>query len=115
MVQYVKLICGYGGTGRRAGLRILWATVQVRFLLSAPKKSYQNDTPFYIHCKSNGIDAPKLAIPSLRSLHHATCLRVYHHRRCISSAVGCIRFCNDDIQYFALMICNFIKLMIYNG
>ena len=51
------------------------------------KKSYQNDTAFFIHCKSNGIDAPKLAIPSLRSLHHATRLRVYHHRRCISSAV----------------------------
>ena len=29
---------GYGGTGRRAGLRILWETVQVRFLLSAPNK-----------------------------------------------------------------------------
>ena len=31
-------ICGYGGTGRRAGLRILWIPVQVQLLLSAPKE-----------------------------------------------------------------------------
>ena len=31
-------ICGYGGIGRRAGLRILWVTVQVRLLLSAPEE-----------------------------------------------------------------------------
>ena len=29
--------CGYGGIGRRAGFRFLWATVQVQLLLSAPK------------------------------------------------------------------------------
>ena len=28
--------CGYGGIGRRAGFRFLWATVQVQLLLSAP-------------------------------------------------------------------------------
>ena len=38
---------------------------------------------------------------------------VYHHRRCISSAVGCIFFRNDDIQGFRLGdIQNFV-LMIY--
>ena len=30
--------CGYGGIGRRAGFRFLWATVQVQLLLSAPNK-----------------------------------------------------------------------------
>ena len=30
--------CGYGGIGRRAGFRFLWATVQVQLLLSAPKR-----------------------------------------------------------------------------
>ena len=46
------------------------------------KKSYQFDMTFFIHCESNGISSP---------------LGVYHHRRCISSAVGCILFRNDDI------------------
>lgn len=32
-------LCRYGGIGRRAGLRILWATVQVQLLLSAPTYS----------------------------------------------------------------------------
>ena len=31
-----KTLCGYGGIGRRAGFRFLWATVQVQLLLSAP-------------------------------------------------------------------------------
>ena len=30
----------------------------------------------------------------------------YHRRRRISLATGCIRFRNDDIQHFVLMICN---------
>ncbi len=32
------MLCGYGGIGRRAGFRFLWATVQVQLLLSAPIK-----------------------------------------------------------------------------
>ena len=37
IVHTIKFdICRYGGIGRRAGLRIPWATVQVQLLLSAP-------------------------------------------------------------------------------
>ena len=50
---------------------------------------------FFIHCESNGISSRGQ--------------RVYHHRRCISSAEGCI-FRNDDMQHFVLMICNFFKI-----
>ena len=65
-----------------------------------PKNSTSFDlSNFFIHCESNGIS-------SRRS-------RGYHHRRCISSAVGCIFFRNDDIQGFRLGdIQNFV-LMIY--
>ena len=35
------MLRGYGGIGRRAGFRFLWATVQVQLLLSAPKKRWQ--------------------------------------------------------------------------
>ena len=66
------------------------------------KKTMENDTfsiVFFIHCESNGISSP---------------LGVYHHRRCISSTVGCILFRNDDILarkrdilVFGRMICNF--------
>ncbi len=35
--MYNLNIRGYGGTGRRVGLRIQWETMQVRFLLSTPK------------------------------------------------------------------------------
>ena len=53
-----------------------------------------------------------LSIAKAKVYHHAQ--RVSHHRRCISSAVGCIFFRNDDIQgfrlgdiqNFVLMICN---------
>ena len=34
--------CGYGGIGRRAGFRFLWATVQVQLLLSAPSHNSLN-------------------------------------------------------------------------
>ena len=37
--ETARLICGYGGIGRRAGFRIRWATMQVRSLLSAPEKA----------------------------------------------------------------------------
>ena len=47
---------------------------------------------FFIHCESNGISS--------------RAKRASHHRRCISSATGCISFRNDDIQNFVLMICN---------
>ena len=65
-----------------------------------PKNSTSFDlSNFFIHCESNGIS-------SRRS-------RGYHHRRCISSAVGCIFFRNDDIQGFRLGdIQNFV-LIIY--
>ncbi len=65
-----------------------------------PKNSTSFDlSNFFIHRESNGISS--------------RCSRGYHHRRCISSAVGCIFFRNDDIQGFRLGdIQNFV-LMIY--
>jgi len=42
--------------------------------------------------------------------HIITLWRVYHRHRRISSAVGCIRFRNDDIQHSVLMICNFYEI-----
>ena len=41
------------------------------------KKAMEISIAFFIHCESNGISSP---------------LGVYHHRRCISSTVGCISF-----------------------
>ena len=68
-------------------------------LLLRQKSTSFDLSNFFIHCESNGIS-------SRRS-------RGYHHRRCISSAVGCIFFRNDDIQGFRLGdIQNFV-LMIY--
>ena len=59
---------------------------------SAPAKNRQVSTcRFFIHCESNGISSRGT--------------RVSHHRRCISSAAGCIFFRNDDIQHSVLMIC----------
>ena len=69
---------------------------EFEFIHKLPKISFsypldKNSTSFglsnfFIHCESNGI-----------SSRHS---RGYHHRRCISSAVGCILFRNDDIQGF---------------
>lgn len=39
MLIYQSQLCGYGGIGRHAGFRFLWATVQVRPLLPAPKST----------------------------------------------------------------------------
>ena len=44
--------------------------------------------------------------PLRKQWYIITLQRVSHHRRCISSAAGCILFRNDDIQCSALMICN---------
>ena len=64
------LLCGCGGTGRRARLRIWWIPVQVQVLSPAPKKSYHFDTTFFI--QTAGL-----------AYHHASA--------CISSALlGCI-------------------------
>ena len=67
---------------------------------NAPPKNRQATTcRFFIHCESNGISSALWAGS--------------HHRRCLSSAVGCILFRNDDIQGFRLGdIQNFV-LMIY--
>ncbi len=42
------LICGHGGIGRRAGLRIRWATVQVQLLLPAPAALAESEGCNYI-------------------------------------------------------------------
>ncbi len=41
LLKCVKIasVCGYGGTGRRAGFRFRWISVQVQILLPAPKSS----------------------------------------------------------------------------
>ena len=39
--------CGHGGTGRRARLRGVWATVWVQFPLAAPKKQGFNSPCFF--------------------------------------------------------------------
>ncbi len=52
-------ICGYGGTGRRAGLRILWIPVQVQLLLSAPTKIGHLRCPIFVGmciCNITGVD-----------------------------------------------------------
>ena len=43
------IICGYGGTGRRAGFRFQWATMQVQVLLSAPKRRLQKQSSFFVN------------------------------------------------------------------
>ena len=122
-------ISGYGGTGRRAGLRILWETVQVRFLLSAPKKRWVFPSLFW--CE--GIE-PRFAVfaeglpfrgfgkfllSAPKNDKFQTCRFFIHCEsngissrvsvyiiavRRISSADRLYNFRNDDIQGFALMI-----------
>ena len=58
-----------------------------------------------IHQKSTGFDL-SIFYPLRKQWYIITRKRASHHRRCISSAAGCISFRNDDIQNFVLMICN---------
>ena len=70
----------------------------VRSRLSPPKIRRFEIGGFFIHCESNGISSPS---------------GVYHHAlACISSAIVCILFRNDDIQNSVLMICNFFEIDI---
>ena len=55
--------------------------------------------------KSTGFDL-SIFYPLRKQWYIITRKRASHHRRCISSAAGCISFRNDDIQNFVLMICN---------
>ena len=65
-----------------------------------------------IHQKTTGFDLSFFYLLR-KQWYIITRERVSHHRRCISSAVGCIFFRNDDIQGFRLGdIQNFV-LMIY--
>ena len=57
------------------------------------------------HQKSTGFDL-SIFYPLRKQWYIITRKRASHHRRCISSAAGCISFRNDDIQNFVLMICN---------
>ena len=86
-------VCAYANSLDFALWRISCSTP-----VPCTKKTMENDTfsiVFFIHCESNSISSP---------------LGVYHHRRCSSSAVGCILFRNDDIQNFVLIICNFFEI-----
>ena len=58
-----------------------------------------------VHQKSTGFDL-SIFYPLRKQWYIITRKRASHHRRCISSATGCISFRNDDIQNFVLMICN---------
>ena len=58
-----------------------------------------------VHQKSTGFDL-SIFYPLRKQWYIITRKRASHHRRCISSAAGCIPIRNDDIQYFVLMICN---------
>ena len=55
--------------------------------------------------KSTGFDL-SIFYPLRKQWYIITRKRASHHRRCISSAAGCISFRNDDIQNFVLMIYN---------
>ena len=89
---------GRGGIGRRAGLRIRWATMQVRPLSPAPKNTAEKDTfsaVFFYPSRRLGISSPH-EVWWISSALWA----VYHH------ASACIFLRLDDIQNFVLMICN---------
>ena len=68
---YNLTIRGYGGTGRRVGLRIQWETMQVRFLLSTPKMTEFLLRHFFV-CRNQTYGSPvstaltprKLCLPS---------------------------------------------------
>ena len=101
----------------------------------APKNTAEKDAfsaVFFYPSRRLGIDARRLANPSLRSLHHRTkcgvyhhalaCISsalraAYHHRRCISLRIDAYRLrylasfvVNDrqiaNIQHCVLIICN---------
>ena len=104
------MLSGHGGIGRRVRLRGVWLHRPSSSLGDRTKKTMETDTfsiVFFIHCESNGISSP---------------LGVYHHRRCISSTVGCITFAMM-IYSSENEICSFsngwysisAKLMIYKA
>ena len=67
----------------------------VQFPLELPKNTAEKD-----------IFSAVFFYPLRKQWYIITRKRASHHRRCISSAAGCIPFRNDDIQNFVLMICN---------
>ncbi len=88
----------YAGVAELADALDLGSSVsdmQVRPLSPAPKNGKRKLVVF-------------LSIAKAMVYHHTK--RASHHRRCISSAQGCIFFRNDDIQGFTLMIFNFLKI-----
>ncbi len=67
-------------------------------LVSSSKKSRSSERDFFIHCESNGM----LSRVSVYVINDSAAIVVSHHNfRCVSK-----NFRNDDIQNFALMICN---------
>ena len=80
------------------------------------KKIQVCDLDFFYPSRRLGIDARRLANPSLRSLHHAlACISsalwaVYHHRRCILLRLDDILARKRDILVFGRMICNFCEI-----
>ena len=74
---------------------------EVRIFSSPPKNSTSFDlSNFFIHCESNGISSAPVGLDIITATP------------CISSAVGCILFRNDDIQGFRLGDIQNLVLMI---
>ena len=79
-----------------------WQTRKIQVLMFARMCRFKSCYP---HQKSTGFDL-SIFYPLRKQWYIITRKRASHHRRCISSAAGCISFRNDDIQNFVLMICN---------
>ena len=79
-----------------------WQTGKLEVLVSSLACGFKSRHP---HQKSTGFDL-SIFYPLRKQWYIITRKRASHHRRCISSAAGCISFRNDDIQNFVLMICN---------
>ena len=82
-----------------------------RFPSSPPTKKelLSTKSSFFVYpSRRLGIDARRLAIPSLRSLHRRAKRGAYHQPLwgCISSRASGILLRLDEIQHSVLMICN---------
>ena len=86
-----------GQRGQTVNLLSLTSVVRIHLLPPTKKELLHNKSSFFVY-------------PLRKQWHIITRQRVYHHRRCISSAESCIIFRNDDIQHFVLMICNSFEI-----
>ena len=52
----IYIVCRRGGTGRRAGFRFQWETVQVQFLSPVPEERHPLDVFFQLNPSADGIN-----------------------------------------------------------